>query len=87
MEANEQNLKRFQEIYNTIKGRNAIFERFERIQRQLERKQKKGSGMANFNREEQMRHLYEERKRKTKENKRLREGENIKLAGFFDRLR
>ena len=40
--ANEKNLERYQNIYETIKGGNVIFGRFDRMKRQLERKKKKG---------------------------------------------
>lgn len=35
-------LERYQSIYETIKGGNVIFGKFERVKKQLERKQKKG---------------------------------------------
>jgi hypothetical protein len=40
VKANEKNLEKYQNIYDTIKSGNFIFGRFERIQRQLERKKK-----------------------------------------------
>ncbi|MFK4323460.1 integrase [Bacillus sp. RC55] len=40
--ANEKNLERYQNIYETIKGGNVIFGRFDRMKRQLERKKKDG---------------------------------------------
>ncbi|MDA1584145.1 tyrosine-type recombinase/integrase [Bacillus cereus group sp. TH230-1LC] len=42
VEANEKNLKRYKNIYETIKNGNVIFGRFERIKRQLEDKKRKG---------------------------------------------
>lgn len=42
VEANEKNLKRYKNIYETIKNGNVIFGRFERIKRQLENKKRKG---------------------------------------------
>ncbi|PEJ56785.1 transposase [Bacillus sp. AFS002410] len=42
VETNEKNLKRYQDIYETIKNGNVIFGRFERMKRQLESKKKKG---------------------------------------------
>ncbi|PLT29442.1 tyrosine-type recombinase/integrase [Peribacillus deserti] len=42
IKANEKNLERYQSIYETIKGGNVIFGRFDRLKRQLERKKKKG---------------------------------------------
>ncbi|RPK15124.1 tyrosine-type recombinase/integrase [Priestia endophytica] len=42
VKANEKNLERYQSIYETIKGGNVIFGKFERVKKQLERKQKKG---------------------------------------------
>ena len=42
VEANEKNLERYQNIYETIKNGNVIFGRFDRMKRQLERKKKKG---------------------------------------------
>ncbi|MCC3359304.1 tyrosine-type recombinase/integrase [Bacillus sp. REN16] len=42
VKANEKNLERYQNIYETIKGGNVIFGRFDRMKRQLERKKKKG---------------------------------------------
>jgi hypothetical protein len=42
VKANEKNLKRYKDIYDTIKNGNVIFGRFERIQKQLKRKKKKG---------------------------------------------
>ncbi|WP_195694909.1 tyrosine-type recombinase/integrase [Priestia megaterium] len=42
VKANEKNLERYQNIYKTIKGGNIIFGKFERLKKQLERKQKKG---------------------------------------------
>lgn len=42
VEANEKNLNRYKNIYETIKNGNVIFGRFERIKRQLEDKKRKG---------------------------------------------
>ncbi|WP_404900617.1 tyrosine-type recombinase/integrase [Priestia filamentosa] len=42
VKANERNLERYQNIYDTIKDGNVIFGRFDRMKRQLERKKKKG---------------------------------------------
>ncbi len=42
IEANEKNLERYQEIYNTIKSGSVIFGNLERMQRKLERMRKKG---------------------------------------------
>lgn len=42
IEANEKNLERYQDIYNTIKSGNVIFGNLERMQRKLERMRKKG---------------------------------------------
>ncbi len=42
VKANEKNLERYQNIYETIKNGNVIFGRFDRMKRQLERKKKKG---------------------------------------------
>ncbi|WP_079708720.1 tyrosine-type recombinase/integrase [Paraliobacillus ryukyuensis] len=42
VKANEKNLERYQNIYETIKEGNVIFGRFDRMKRQLERKKKKG---------------------------------------------
>ncbi|MEV5113041.1 tyrosine-type recombinase/integrase [Peribacillus frigoritolerans] len=42
VKANKKNLERYQNIYETIKSGNVIFGRFDRMKRQLERKQKKG---------------------------------------------
>lgn len=42
VEANEKNLERYQEIYNTIKSGSVIFGNLERTQRKLERMRKKG---------------------------------------------
>jgi len=42
VKANEKNLERYQNIYETIKGGNVIFGRFDRMKRQLDRKKKKG---------------------------------------------
>lgn len=42
VKANEKNLERYQNIYETIKGGNVIFGRLDRMKRQLERKKKKG---------------------------------------------
>ena len=42
VETNEKNLKRYQDIYATIKNGNVIFGRFERMKRQLEGKKRKG---------------------------------------------
>lgn len=42
VKANEKNLERYQNIYETIKARNVIFGRFDRMKRQLERKKKEG---------------------------------------------
>ncbi|WP_050613319.1 tyrosine-type recombinase/integrase [Bacillus testis] len=42
IEANEKNLERFQDIYNTIKSGSIIFGNLERVQRKLERMRKKG---------------------------------------------
>ena len=42
VKANEKNLERYQNIYETIKEGNVIFGRFDRMRRQLERKKKKG---------------------------------------------
>lgn len=42
IETNEKNLKRYQDIYETIKNGNVIFGRFERMKRQLEGKKRKG---------------------------------------------
>lgn len=42
VKANEKNLERYQNIYETIKGGNVIFGRFDRMKRQLERKKKEG---------------------------------------------
>ncbi|HFJ9421738.1 tyrosine-type recombinase/integrase [Bacillus cereus group sp. Bc252] len=42
VEANEKNLERYKNIYDTIKNGNVIFGRFERVKRQLEGKKRKG---------------------------------------------
>lgn len=42
VEANEKNLERYKNIYETIKNGNVIFGRFERVKRQLEGKKRKG---------------------------------------------
>jgi integrase len=42
VKANEKNLERYQNIYDTIKNGNIIFGRFDRMKRQLDRKKKKG---------------------------------------------
>lgn len=42
VQANEKNLKRYQTIYETIKGGNIIFGRLDRIKRQLEGKKREG---------------------------------------------
>lgn len=42
VEANEKNLERYKNIYETIKTGNVIFGRFERVKRQLEGKKRKG---------------------------------------------
>lgn len=42
VEANEKNLERYKNIYETIKNGNIIFGRFERVKRQLEGKKRKG---------------------------------------------
>lgn len=42
VQANEKNLERYQNIYETIKDGNVIFGRFDRMKRQLERQKKKG---------------------------------------------
>ena len=42
VKANEKNLARYQNIYETIKSGNVIFGRFDCMKRQLERKKKKG---------------------------------------------
>ncbi|MCP9278242.1 tyrosine-type recombinase/integrase [Bacillus wiedmannii] len=42
VEANEKNLERYKNIYETIKNGNVIFGRFERVKRQLEDKKRKG---------------------------------------------
>ncbi|UPW84008.1 tyrosine-type recombinase/integrase [Lysinibacillus sp. Ag94] len=42
IEANEKNLERYQEIYNTIKSGSVIFGNLERMHRKLERMRKKG---------------------------------------------
>jgi integrase len=42
VEANEKNLERYKNIYETIKNGNVIFGRFERMKRQLESKKRKG---------------------------------------------
>ncbi|EJS45154.1 tyrosine-type recombinase/integrase [Bacillus mycoides] len=42
VKANEKNLERYQNIYETIKGGNVIFGRFDRMKRQLERKKREG---------------------------------------------
>ncbi|MFE4525172.1 tyrosine-type recombinase/integrase [Cytobacillus firmus] len=42
VKANEKNLERYQNIYETIKNGNVIFGRFNRMKRQLVRKKKKG---------------------------------------------
>ncbi|MGK0533316.1 tyrosine-type recombinase/integrase [Bacillus sp. 'calajunan'] len=42
IEANEKNLERYQEIYNTIKSGSVIFGNLERMERKLERMRKKG---------------------------------------------
>lgn len=42
IKANEKNLERYQNIYETIKDGNVIFGRFDRMKRQLEREKKKG---------------------------------------------
>ncbi|WP_214808478.1 MULTISPECIES: tyrosine-type recombinase/integrase [unclassified Exiguobacterium] len=42
VKANEKNLERYQNIYETIKDGNVIFGRFDRMKRQLEREKKKG---------------------------------------------
>ncbi len=42
VKANEKNLERYQNIYETIRGGNVIFGRFDRMKRQLERKKKEG---------------------------------------------
>lgn len=42
IEANEKNLERYKNIYETIKNGNVIFGHFERMKRQLEGKKRKG---------------------------------------------
>ncbi|HHT7191116.1 TPA: tyrosine-type recombinase/integrase [Bacillus cereus] len=42
VEANEKNLERYKNIYETIKNGNVIFGRFERVKRQIEGKKRKG---------------------------------------------
>jgi len=42
VQANEKNLERYQNIYETIRDGNVIFGRFDRMKRQLERQKKKG---------------------------------------------
>ncbi len=42
VEANEKNLERYKNIYKTIKNGNVIFGRFERVNKQLEGKKRKG---------------------------------------------
>ncbi|MDA2386133.1 tyrosine-type recombinase/integrase [Bacillus cereus] len=42
VEANEKNLERYKNIYETIKNGNVIFGRFERVKRQLKGKKRKG---------------------------------------------
>ena len=42
IEANEKNLERYQDIYDTIKSGSVIFGNLERMQRKLERLRKKG---------------------------------------------
>lgn len=42
VKANEKNLERYQNIYETIKNGNVIFGRFDRVKKQLERKKRKG---------------------------------------------
>ncbi|WP_002149243.1 tyrosine-type recombinase/integrase [Bacillus cereus] len=43
IEANEKNMERYQEIYNTIKSGSVIFGNLERMERKLERMRKKGA--------------------------------------------
>jgi hypothetical protein len=43
IEANEKNLERYKEIYNTIKSGSVIFGNLERMERKLERMRKKGA--------------------------------------------
>jgi hypothetical protein len=48
VKANEKNLERYQHIYETIKNGNVIFGRFDRLKKQLERKNKKDVNNLQF---------------------------------------
>ena len=66
VKANQKNLERYQNIYDTIKGGGVIFEHPDRVKRKFERKKRVGVKGAKFNREEQIRELHEKRKQAIK---------------------